>query len=73
MPPPKADTPRQEERAGWFAISVLIGSLSPYFSSRWLKTAEETKRTLAAHNAAVRESLNRIEATLKQQSKTSQP
>ena len=45
----------------------------PFRISRWLKVAEDRKRILSAHNAAVRESLNRIEATLKHQSKTSQP
>ena len=54
---------------GFFAIT--FGSAS--MISRWLKAAEETKRTTAAHDTAVRESLNRIEATLKHQSKTSQP
>jgi len=54
---------------GFFAITFgAAGTIS-----RWLKATEETKRTLAAHNASVRESLNRIEATLKHQSKTSQP
>lgn len=54
---------------GFFAITFgAAGAIS-----RWLKAAEDRKRILSAHNAAVRESLNRIEATLKQQSKTSQP
>ena len=54
---------------GFFAITFgAAGTIS-----KWLKTAEETKRTLAAHNAAVRESLNRIEATIKHQSRTNQP
>ncbi len=54
---------------GFFAITFgAAGTIS-----RWLKAAEDRKRILSTHNAAVRESLNRIEATLKQQSKTSQP
>ena len=54
---------------GFFAITFgAAGTIS-----RWLKAAEDRKRILSAHNAAVLESLNRIEATLKLQSKTSQP
>jgi hypothetical protein len=54
---------------GFFAITFgAAGTIS-----RWLKAAEDRKRTLSAQNAAVLESLNRIEATLKHQSKTNQP
>jgi hypothetical protein len=54
---------------GFFAITFgAAGTIS-----RWIRESEERKRAAASHNAAVRESLNRIEATLKQQSKTSQP
>ena len=52
-------------------IAITFGAAGTI--SKWLKAADDRKRTLAAHNAAVRESLNRIEATIKQQSKTSQP
>jgi hypothetical protein len=55
--------------AGFIAITFgAAGTIS-----RWLKAAEDRKRTMSAHNAAVLESLNRIEATLKHQSKANQP
>jgi hypothetical protein len=54
---------------GFFAITFgAAGTIS-----RWLKATEDRKRTLNTQNAAVLESLNRIEATLNHQSKANQP